>query len=81
VASHINWLREGDSNTKFFHRKAAWRVRKKNGLKDADGNWHTSAFEMRIMTTDYFQNIFSTDSDVNPGPAIKLMEKVTLLIF
>jgi hypothetical protein len=37
--SCINWLKEGDQNTKYFHQKAVWRARKNKikKLKDGDG--------------------------------------------
>uniref|UniRef100_A0A0A9FUR2 Endonuclease/exonuclease/phosphatase domain-containing protein n=1 Tax=Arundo donax TaxID=35708 RepID=A0A0A9FUR2_ARUDO len=39
----ISWMREGDRNTNYFHRKAAWRARKNRikKLKDEQGRCFT----------------------------------------
>jgi hypothetical protein len=53
--SRITWLREGDHNTKYFHRKAMWRA-KKNRIKrllKEDGSWCTDETEMRGMAASY----------------------------
>ena len=41
--SRLEWLKHGDRNTKFFHRKARWRARKNKikGLWDDQGVLHS----------------------------------------
>ena len=40
--SRVNWLKEGDRNTQFFHAKAIWRARKNRiqKLEDTHGTVH-----------------------------------------
>jgi hypothetical protein len=78
--SRIDWLREGDRNTKFFHSKAVWRARK-NKVKqiiDDSGVVHTEQQSMGNLVSDYFQNIFTSDPSIDPTPVLELVEcKVT----
>ncbi|XP_060959283.1 uncharacterized protein LOC133030526 [Cannabis sativa] len=61
--SCINWLKSGDSNTKFFHQKA--NSRKKNNaikkLMDDHGVEHNSQVAIANVVQSYFRNIYTTD--------------------
>ncbi|XP_061999168.1 uncharacterized protein LOC133716477 [Rosa rugosa] len=64
--SKVAWLKEGDRNTGFFHRKTANRRRKNTicGLYNADGEWCEDDEGMEKVITDYFDSMF-TASDID----------------
>ncbi|KAJ1296994.1 hypothetical protein BS78_01G344500 [Paspalum vaginatum] len=74
--SCIAWLKEGDRNTKYFHRKAMWRAKKNRikKLKRDDGTWCTSQEEMKSMTMEYFAKLFTKDADIVPDEVVNLFE-------
>ncbi|CAM8965988.1 unnamed protein product [Rhodiola kirilowii] len=58
--SRVEWLREGDSNTKFFHSRASQR-RRKNTVEKIRGNnneWITDETEICEEAVAHFLNIF-----------------------
>ncbi|CAN1120799.1 hypothetical protein LINPERHAP2_LOCUS413 [Linum perenne] len=58
--SRMQWIKDGDRNTKFFHlstlcrRKANWI----QGLKLDDGSWSYDDAELKKMAVAYFENLF-----------------------
>lgn len=73
--SRIAWLREGDRNMEFFHRRARWRARK-NQIKlliDDSGVAQQDHEVMSKMATDYFSNLFTADQTLQAGPVIDLI--------
>jgi len=79
--SRINWLKEGDRNTRYFHRKARWRAKKNRirKLKREDGSWCANQEEMKGMASQYFSDLFSKDMSINPDDLTNLFDaKITL---
>jgi hypothetical protein len=74
--SRITWLKEGDRNTQIFHRKAKWRASKIRikRLKKENGSWEENVEEMQNMVVQYFSNLYTKDSNLDPGDVIDLVE-------
>ena len=53
-------MKEGDRNSRFFHKRASNRKRRNKikGLRDGNGNWETSKEGIEKIVVDYFHNIF-----------------------
>ncbi|XP_062186766.1 uncharacterized protein LOC133890399 [Phragmites australis] len=76
--SRISWLREGDRNTSFFHRKAVYRSKKNKiqKLKNSVGRWIDKDVELEALATGFFQKLYSRDVNVEPVQVIELFDRV-----
>ncbi|XP_071678521.1 uncharacterized protein [Lolium perenne] len=73
--SRIDWLKEGDRNTKFFHRKAKWRQNKNriSRIKDANGVWIDDPDEIKNLANEFFKNLYASDPTVCPVDLLNLI--------
>jgi hypothetical protein len=61
--SRIEWLKEGDRNTSFFHARASARRRanKINALARPDGSRCTDMAEIKGLVGEFYTNLFSSE--------------------
>ncbi|KAL0432445.1 UNVERIFIED_CONTAM: putative mitochondrial protein [Sesamum latifolium] len=61
--SKVLWLREGDRNTSFFHRKASHRFRTNSISKvhNSEGSWVTSDDGIKQCISAYFSTVYASN--------------------
>jgi hypothetical protein len=70
--SCIDWLKEGDRNTAFFHAKARERaqVNRISVLRREDGSLATSQEELETEAMEFYSRLFTRQEVLDPGPIL-----------
>ena len=63
----VQWLKDGDRNTRFFHSKASQRRRKNyiRGLYDKVGQWCTNPSRVEGIVLEFYQALFTSQNPEN----------------
>ncbi|KAM0913768.1 hypothetical protein ACQ4PT_011941 [Festuca glaucescens] len=78
--SRVDWLREGDRNTAFFHARATARKKanKIHSLAREDGSRCDDQTEIKGMVQNFYENLFSSEPTLSPDAVIdSIPSKVT----
>ncbi|EOX92093.1 Uncharacterized protein TCM_001101 [Theobroma cacao] len=74
----LDWLKYGDSNSKFYHAlvKSTQRKKKIIAFRRDDGSWCTDPKELEEMVVNFYQNLYKDDGVRVPLPVSSNWSKI-----
>jgi hypothetical protein len=78
--ARVQWLMEGDKNTRYFHIKASQRRQRNEikGLFTTTGVWVTNKYDIQHTVVEYFEQMFTTSMPSHVQEGVRAIQlKVT----
>ncbi|CAN6558737.1 unnamed protein product [Malus baccata var. baccata] len=74
--SRVNWLREGDANTVFFHHTTLQRRRVNSIVKlnDVDGSWVDDSRRVSVLVEEHFKSLYTSVGCRDWGDILNCLE-------
>jgi hypothetical protein len=71
--SRIDWLKEGDRKTVFFHARARERshANRISALRRTDGSLATNQEELETEALEFYSRLFTCQEMLDPGPILE----------
>lgn len=75
--SRASWLKHGDKNFKFFHRKASQRIQVNSisSITNDNGIVHSDLEDVGNVITNYFSNLFYASNTFQVEEVVALVQK------
>ena len=74
--SRVDWFREGDQNTSFFHAKASFSFQKNliEGILDLNDVWQEEEAEIEKVFMEYYSELFSSANPTDFDEILKAIQ-------
>ena len=75
LKSRVQWIKEGDANTRFFHSFASARKNTNTiwSLNDQDGNSDSEDLALKQLGKHHFSDLFGDDKSTNIADQLKVI--------
>ena len=76
--SKVLWAKNGDQNSKYFHRRATQRYRKNSivNIRNSEGHWCSDMEEVTATLVDYYRDLFTSSQPPQHNETLNSIQNI-----